>query len=271
MNILSFLNSPYGVLYLPLALGMLAGLWIDGNRGDSSARFRLWAFIILPGTLAIIQPIVLAQTTKLSGRNIDLILAHWDSVLFDDPSYIWAKLVWGHHWRMIAVSVWYTTLPAAICISTATARRQVSAFFAYATLGLSAGSFYWLWPALGPAQAIEGFPWDGEKWIVAPVGVCNGFPSLHTAVAVMGVLCAPRKLLAPWVLYSLGMVFCCVSTGQHWLVDCVAGMVVAGLFVFGCEYGAARWPFLADKAALDIEASGHRSSLAISAETEPPR
>ncbi len=151
---------------------------------------------------------------------------------------------------------------AAICISTATARRQVSAFFAYRHSGAERRI---LLLALASSR-----PSPSDRGISMGRGEVDR-RALHTAVAVMGVLCAPRKLLAPWVLYSLGMVFCCVSTGQHWLVDCVAGMVVAGLFVFGCEYGAARWPFLADKAALDIEASGHRSSLAISAETEPPR
>jgi PAP2 superfamily len=236
--VLLFLNSASGILYFPTVAGMFAALVLDRRRGETSTRFALWAYIILPLSLMVLQPILLDLTTSAAARNIDHELAHWDETLFGAPAFVWSKFIWVNQWRMVVVSLWYASLPTMMAIGTATARRPSVAFAAYVALGLGSGALYWCFPALGPAQAIEGFPWLGQVWLMTPQGVCNGFPSMHTAGAMVALFCAPRRLLPAWSIYAVGIVFCCVSTGQHWLVDCIAGVMLARVLVSALSMAA---------------------------------
>jgi membrane-associated phospholipid phosphatase len=66
-------------------------------------------------------------------------------------------------------------------------------------------------------------------------------PSLHAAVSLFVALYGASRLRSRWrwllLLYPLTMAFTLVYYAEHYVVDILAGYVVAGLVLWGC----ARW------------------------------
>lgn len=101
---------------------------------------------------------------------------------------------------------------------------------------------YFLWPAEGPRvpQALEvaqlggGAISQGIRAFLraAETTTLDAFPSGHTALSVIPALLATRRFprLAPlFCIWAFSIVFATVYIGVHYVVDVVAGLILAGL------------------------------------------
>ncbi len=79
---------------------------------------------------------------------------------------------------------------------------------------------------------------------VSTTNLVAAFPSLHAAYPMLLLLFCWRSH-AVWrtllTLYTVGMAFMLVATGEHWVVDVLAGWTFAALVHFGCRRYEARF------------------------------
>jgi len=117
------------------------------------------------------------------------------------------------------------------------AGRPASLILAHVTELVIGPLLYAIVPGCGPAYAFPG------RWLNPPAveartirlsGMPNAFPSLHVGTALVFVLFAPTRLSrAIAVAFLAGTVMATLSTGEHYVIDGVAGLV------FGCFTWAA--------------------------------
>jgi hypothetical protein len=178
-------------------------------------------------------------------------LLHIEQGLHLDPELALNHFVASHGWLAQACNYWYASLHFSVTIAVAvwllsrhrSEARQLMAPL-YAATGLALVGF-WLMP-LAPPRLLTGGPfedtvvhfhtWGG--WGSSPVdAVANQYaalPSLHMAwslwCAVAVTRCATSGLTRRLVwLYPAGTLFVILATGNHWLLDAVAGGLILGL------------------------------------------
>jgi hypothetical protein len=229
-----YLNSD-SMLYVYSMVGVLFGVYFDRLRNDTSIEFSIIAYIVLPLFLYFVVPYTLSNLTDWAPRSIDRYLAKIDDQ-FNSPAFVFSTYLYGHKWRWLIESIWYGSLIAMMPINIATAKYPSVSLLMIIVYGSIAAALYYIFPTLGPGQAIVNFPYDGEVWNPIPKGVCNGFPSFHTATVMGFILCSTKKGLPFWIIYAFGMIVCCIASGQHWLVDCIAGAFLAWIVFSACNF-----------------------------------
>ncbi len=125
-------------------------------------------------------------------------------------------------------------VPMMICWFLVTQYRNLrgSVVIAYVAELVAGPILYAVLPACGPVYAFR------AQWLYPPavqanairlVGMPNAFPSLHVGTAFVFVLFAPGKVWRGVALaYLAGTALATLSTGEHYIIDLVAGLV------FGC-------------------------------------
>ena len=166
------------------------------------------------------------------------------------PELTLNHVVAAHEWLAEACDYWYTFLHFSVSISVALwllwrhhdeARRLLTALYTATALALVC---FWLVPLAPPRltsnlfvdTVVDFHTWGG--WGSGPVdAVANQYaalPSLHMAwslwCAVAVSRCARSALVrrSAW-LYPGGTLFVILGTGNHWLLDAVAGALILGV------------------------------------------
>jgi hypothetical protein len=215
------------------------------------ARWALDAvvLVLLYEAYSLIQGLVPAHHVVAevnAGRLLDV-----EQRLHLDPELALNQFVASHGWLAQACNYWYASLHFSVSIAVAVwllsrhrseARQLLAPLYAATALALVG---FWLVP-LAPPRLLTGGPFDDTVvqfhtwggWGSSPVeAVANQYaalPSLHMAwslwCAVAVTRCATSVLARrlAW-LYPAGTLFVILGTGNHWLLDAVAGALILGV------------------------------------------
>lgn len=105
-------------------------------------------------------------------------------------------------------------------------------------LAVVAVAVAWVFPVAPPwALGVrDAAPWLHAAGAASGLNLLAAFPSLHVAVAVWVALVGVRAGWSRWVyLYPVFVAVLVVSTGNHYVLDAAAGVVLAWGAVVGCE------------------------------------
>jgi hypothetical protein len=177
--------------------------------------------------------------TVFMGREGGLLPWKYDHILFAMDSALGvsaaviARLLQGVC-RIPLLVIYQLMVPMMICWFLVTRYRNTRGSVVLAYIGeLVAGPLlYAVLPGCGPIYAF------GAQWLNPPLvqantirlaAMPNAFPSLHIATAFVFVLFAPgRAWKAVALAFLAGTALATLSTGEHYVIDLVAGLV------FGC-------------------------------------
>ena len=228
MHLLAILISPPIVATLALFLSVV---WMLMDEKDKTRPMLVFAL-----TLNLFFGFLL---TTFMGKEGGLLPFKFDYVLaaIDDSLGIRAASIarpLEAFWRTPLVVVYQFMVPMMICWFLVTRARNPrgSVVLAYVGEMIAGPILYAILPACGPIYAF------GAHWLYPPqvqagasklAGMPNAFPSLHIGTALVFVFLAPGKL---WRAISLaflaGTVLATLVTGEHYVIDLVAGLA------FGC-------------------------------------
>jgi membrane-associated phospholipid phosphatase len=225
---------------------LLADLWLGSPR---RAAWLRWVRDFVPVVVVLVVFLLLNPlVAALNPRRWDVVLAALDQRQFSQVAALWR----GAFGRPAAftdlaylayASFYFLPLTTAVL----TRLRLGPERFERMTFTLLLGFYlsflgYFLWPAEGPRvpQALESAQLGGGVVSGAIRAFLHGaesttldaFPSGHTALSLLPALLATRSLprLAPllWA-WALAIVFATVYISAHYVVDVLAGLVLAGL------------------------------------------
>jgi hypothetical protein len=137
-------------------------------------------------------------------------------------------------WRIPLIVVHQLMVPMMICWFLVTRRSlpRGSVVLAYVAELVAGPVMYSILPACGPVYLFHAewlHPPHVDPTLVKIVGLPNAFPSLHVATALVFVLMAPGKFWrAVALVFFAGTFFATIATGEHYVIDLVAGLA------FGC-------------------------------------
>jgi membrane-associated phospholipid phosphatase len=183
-----------------------------------------------------------------SPARWDDTLAEIDRALFGTLPAVWHGFLGRPWWLTDAASIAYVSyyvIPVAVA-GTLWRRRRAAEFerFVFAVVATFFASYvgYFLMPASGPRvpREIEAAVLGGGRLSAAvrdflhvfELNRLDAFPSGHTAIALVYTAMAWRLLPAwrlPLVVALVGMLFATVYLSLHYVVDLVAGALLAGL------------------------------------------
>lgn len=242
MRILALLlNSP--VISL-LAL-FAAIVWMVRNDKDK-VRPLLVIALTLNLIFGALLTIGMSRENSLFPVKYDFVLHLLDKSL--GVSAAWTAQHTNHGFRSALDVIYILMVPMMILWIPATGyrTRRGSVVLAYVAELVAGPMLYALVPGCGPVYAF------GSKWLDPPAvpakpihlaGMPNAFPSLHLATALVLVLFARGGIWrAIAMLFLAGTAMATLSTGEHYVIDLIAGLV------FGCF--AAEAGFLRFKRAL---------------------
>jgi PAP2 superfamily len=215
-----------GLLALFLAL-----VWMLRDDKDKTRPILVFA-LVLNLFYGFLLTVVMGKEDGLLPWKYDLFLLQLDTSLgVSAPSA--ARSLQGF-WRIPLYVTYQLMVPMMICWYLATRKRnhRGSLVLAYVAELVMGPLLYAILPACGPAYAF------GSTWLNPPLatahlirfsGMPNAFPSLHLGTALVLVLYADGKL---WrrisLMFFVGTALATISTGEHYLIDLVAGLA------FGC-------------------------------------
>jgi hypothetical protein len=215
--------------FTKLAALLIAIVWMLRNEKD-----RVRAFLVIGLSLNLVyeylQSIVLGQANGLLHWKYDYYLLRIDEALGVSTAAV--ALLFQGTWSTLLGAIYGLTVPMAILWIWVNRKRAGELVRGYvAELGIGP-VLYAVLPACGPAYAF------GSVWMHPPVvqtvktqisAYPNAFPSLHLATALLFVLTAEGKLWrAVSLLFLAGTALATLTTGEHYVVDLVAGLA------FGC-------------------------------------
>ncbi len=230
-----------------LALLLLYGLlrWGSALRPALRTAFIVYLFAFV---LAIFQAMGLIIPPVRGGVRMDGALADLDVRLFGSDPTRWLE-PFLNRWTTLVLEICYSSyffLPV-ILTTLVLARRRYAEFLSYAAtiVGCFFTTYvgYYLVPALGPRAHVvyeEPVPFGAVARAIydtidrLDLIKLNAFPSGHTAVSLVCLAILwreePRvgRLCAPLVL---GLIVATVALRYHYLIDVVAGVLVALLWV----------------------------------------
>ena len=215
-----------GIIALFLAL-----IWMLRDEKDKTRPLLVFA-LVLNFFYGFLLTVVMGKEDGLLPWKYDLFLLQLDASLGVSAAAI-ARPLQGF-WRIPLNVTYQLMVPMMICWYLVTRNRNnrgsiVLAFVAELVMG---PLLYAILPACGPAYVF------GSNWLNPPLapahlirfsGMPNAFPSLHLGTALVLVLYAEGKL---WrgisLMFFVGTALATISTGEHYLIDLVAGLA------FGC-------------------------------------
>jgi hypothetical protein len=224
---------------------------VDEEAGRRWAHWLRDAVVLvaLYQAYSLIQGLVPAHRS-VAEANAERML-HVEQGLHLDPELTLNHFVASHGWLAQVSNYWYSSLHFSVSVTVALwllwrhqsqARHLLNSLYAATALALVG---FWLVP-LAPPRLLTGGPfedtvvqfhtWGG--WNSGPVdAVANQYaalPSLHMAWALwcaIAVMRCARSGVAQrlvW-LYPAGTLFVILGTGNHWLLDAVAGALALGV------------------------------------------
>ena len=229
-------------------IGVVAAALVATARSHPHSRLGRWAhdFFPIAGVLA---------TFNLSGPVIavtnparwDVALSNWDRALFGALPALWLGAFGRPAWLTDAASILYCSyyvIPVAMGVALYRADRLAEfdeMVFAVVATFLVSFVCYFLAPALGPrvppeqvASVLGGGPAsEAVRWFLATFegNELDAFPSGHTALSLV-FLAFGWRLFPRWrallVFLVAGILFSTVYLSLHYLVDVVAGVLLAG-------------------------------------------
>lgn len=222
----------------------LRGIWSVVPEEKKLLRLGLLPPLLLV-LLGYLSSGMLAATTGLHPKTLDLYLYAFDGSLGAQPSFAVGWLVLRSAWLTRMCLFWYYALPAALLLVYAQqlVRRgeaALSVFLAFFLGGPAGIIFYNLLPACGPiylfpvqfARDLMAAPRVRELVLqpIAVTGARNAFPSLHMAWALLAWWYSEG--LAHWTKVLLGMflagtVLATLGLGEHYFIDLVAAVPFA--------------------------------------------
>jgi len=239
-----------------VAAGHAALLLLYGTLRVASVRWpvlRAVFFVHLFGfVLAVFQAMGLiikhVRADLVAHRIMDARLARLDASLFGSDPTRWFES-WLTPLTTLVLEICYSSyffLPVLLTVIVL-GRRQVRTFFSYAAIII--GCFfttyvgYYLVPAYGPRFHLvydQPLPLDSVAGtLYATIDQLdfiklNAFPSGHTAVSLvcLAVLFREERRIA-WLCAPLvaGLIVATVALRYHYLIDVVAGVLVAALWI----------------------------------------
>jgi len=234
------------LIFSPGFLGIVALfaaiVWMLRDEKDKTRPLVFFAILInlFYGTA---MTIFLKGEDSLLPWKYDLILFAVDRALGVTAAAIALPLLHSF-WRTPLLVVYESLLPVMIlcCFLQRRVEERNLILRGYIAVFVVGPIFYAIVPACGPVYAF------GPKWLYALLpepahtiqlsGFPNAFPSLHVATAFLLVLFARRVFWRGAALvFLLETMLSTLSTGEHYVVDLIAGLV------FGCFAGAAAGRF----------------------------
>jgi hypothetical protein len=228
MRLLAILLNPAIIGILALFLSVI---WMLRDQKDKTRPLLVFALTLnlFFGTLL-----------KLSmGTEGGLLPWKYDRILFamdwalGVPAAAIAKPLQGFL-RIPLIVIYQLMVPMMICWFLVTRYRNTRGSVVMAYIGeLVAGPIlYAVLPACGPAYAF-GVQWLNPQQVQASTmklaAMPNAFPSLHIGTALIFVFFAPGRVWrAVSLLFLCGTGLAALSTGEHYVIDLVAGLA------FGC-------------------------------------
>ena len=237
-----------------LALPGLAGLLLLALRclwSERPARGKAYALLAPAASMVFFvfsAQRVLSLANLLYPKTFDLYLFAADGSFGWQPSFLLCRAMAQSSFFGIAVKLAYVSLPFVMALVYAmriprnTERPSWDMITIFLLAGLAGSVLYNILPACGPLYAFRGFfPWGSLPYeslarlrlemLPVPRDIPrNAIPSLHIAWAVL-LWWNSRKLSAPLRvftgLYFVLTILSTLATGEHYLVDIIAGIPFA--------------------------------------------
>lgn len=241
------------LLFNPALLGILAVaasiVWMLVGQNDKTRPLLVFALLINLFYGAALS-IVLGGESALLPYKYDVILLHIDKALGLSAASIALHLS-GRVWNPLMAYVNRALLPLMVVfylVQDSQESRGVT-LRAYAAELVTGPMCYAILPACGPIYAF------GETWLHPSFGAIrtiklsclpNAFPSLHVATAFLFVLLTRKgRSRALALVFFLSTAMATISTGEHFVIDLVAGLIF-GCFAWAVGRGrwAAAWTYL---------------------------
>ena len=228
MHVLAFLLQPAIVALAALFLSVVWMLMDDKDRTRPLLVFALTINVFFGFFLNVLM----GKEGGMLPFKFDCVLVAMDQSLGITAAAI-APALQGF-WRIPLIVVYQLMVPMMIGWFLVTRRRlpRGSVVLAYVAELVAGPVMYTILPACGPVYLFHAqwlHPPQVAPTLVKLMGLPNAFPSLHVATATVFVLMAPGKL---WrsvaVLFFAGTFFATIATGEHYVIDLVAGLA------FGC-------------------------------------
>ncbi len=234
------------LIFSPAFLGIIsvfaAIVWMLRDEKDKTRPLVVFAILInlFYGT---VLAAVLGREGSLFPWKYDLILLQIDHALGFSAAAIALPLIRGF-WRVPLLVVYESLLPVMVlyCFLQRRAEARGIVIRAYMAELVMGPIFYAILPACGPIYAFGAawlHPEMGAAQTIRLNGFPNAFPSLHVATAFLFLLFARGAFWRVAALvFLVGTMLSTVSTGEHFVVDLIAGLA------FGCFAGSVaqyRW------------------------------
>ena len=233
----------------PAVIGVLmlffSSLWMLRDESDKS-RPILVAAVIFNLFYGWLLTVLMGHADGLLPWKYDHYLFRIDASLGVPAAPV--ALAFGGAWRVWLDIVYQLLLPMMIVWLAVHRKRDSGALIlAYVAEMIAGPVLYMVLPACGPIYAF------GPSWLHPPdvhaeairlSGMPNAFPSLHVATAFVLLLFArERTWRALSVAFLAGTAISTLTTGEHYVIDLVAGLS------FGCFAAAVGRRNLAQAAA----------------------
>lgn len=217
-----------------LSMACLVGavVWMLRDDRDRTRPLLVIAMVLNMFYGALLD-LVMGKENGVIPWKYDHILARLDGALGISAAMV-APALQGSAIRWTLQVAYWLMVPMMVAWFAVARRNRISGslVLAYVTEMLAGPTLYAVLPACGPLYAFR------KEWLHPPVvaptvmklsGGPNAFPSLHLATALIFVLFSGGPISRTVSLVFLGLTaFATISTGQHYLIDLVAGLA------FGC-------------------------------------
>jgi len=239
MHLLAILTNP---AIIGIAALFLSVVWMVRDQTDKTRPLLVFA-LTLNLFFGFLLTVFMSREGSVLPFKYDHVLACLDGALGVSAGSI-ARPLEGL-WRTPLIVVYQLMVPMMICwfFVTRSANPAASAVMAYVGELVAAPLLYAIFPACGPIYAF------GARWLDPPrvqataeriVGMPNAFPSLHFGTAFVFVLLARGRLWrAVSLAFMLATGLATLSTGEHYVIDLVAGLAF-GCFAANVGYGRYR-------------------------------
>ena len=208
------------------AIVIVVASFLHGDRDKYPQVVLAVCFAVFALLINIPQSI----TFKLHPHTYDMVFYRLDLALHLDPLVL-CRFVLSRNWLSRALAFCYEVLPlvAATLYSFERSRVLITAA-AIAPAGALIG--YNLFPAVGPAHAFAGFPWEPARMLPVVEGVARDcMPSMHLGWALILLWNVKHPILkaAAWIFVGL-QVLATVGLGEHYYIDLIAAVPFSRAF-----------------------------------------
>jgi PAP2 superfamily len=200
----------------------------DRKRAEYALVILMFTYLLTP-----IAGAVARRLSSLRPLKLDLYAYQFDQ-LFGQPSFVLSRIMLRHYWLEILLLLAYGLVSVAVAVVLIAYVYYCESQTAFAIKVflldiLAAPVMYALVPICGPAFAFPSFPKSPGIVAVRSIPLLaapNGFPSIHTSIALLVLWFAWRwrigKVLGS--IYLALIIFSTLASGQHYLLDLFAAV-----------------------------------------------